>query len=146
MTKVQISQTVPASAPWVLAAEDDDDDFFFLQREVSKATNGVSLTRAKDGVEAMQYLQGNLTQPPALLITDLKMPGIDGFGLVAWVKANPQLEKVAVFIWSGSELPKDRERAELFAAGSYHPKGSSYEGLPALVTEVRGVLPQSAGI
>jgi CheY-like chemotaxis protein len=141
---MQPSSPVP-SLPWVLIAEDDDDDYFFLQRAISKIANGIQLVHAEDGVEAMRILQENLARPPILLITDLKMPGVDGFGLLSWLRANPTLAKIPVFIWSGSDLSNDRERANSLAARSYHPKGISHDGLPALVTEVCGVLPFGGG-
>ncbi len=81
-----------------------------------------------------------------LIITDLKMPGVDGFGLLSWLRANPQLANVPVFVWSGSDIPKDREKAKSLEARFYYPKGTSHDGLPPLVTEVCRILPPSAGI
>jgi CheY-like chemotaxis protein len=124
--------------PCVLLAEDSDDDYFIFHRAMTKASNEFIVVRAEDGAKAIEYLQNNLKNPPSMVITDLKMPVVDGFGVIAWLRSNPQLVNVPVLVWSGSELPKDLARAKLLGARAYHVKGSNYDELAALLAEVCG--------
>jgi len=146
MNTFTAQQLLPALQPWVLAAEDDENDFFCLRRAISKATKGILLIRAADGSQAMHFLQESLGQLPMLIITDLSMPGIDGFGLLAWVRANSQMEKVPVFVWTASEQPKDREKAKALAAHAYHPKGVTHSGLAGLMADFQSLLPLTAAL
>ena len=53
---------------------------------------------AKDGVEALEMLAGAL--PVDLVITDVMMPRLDGFGLLARMKGEPQLAAIPVVMLS----------------------------------------------
>lgn len=69
-----VTQTM-AAAPVILVAEDDDSGFKYLEIVLKKASYKIlRTTNGKDTIEAMQK------HPEiGLLITDLKMPGMDGF-------------------------------------------------------------------
>src|SRR5688572_2696257 len=64
--------------------------------------------------EACKYLNGgaiNPAQRPSVLMTDLKMPGMDGIDLVRWVKNQRGLEDMLVVMLSGSTLDGDATRS-----------------------------------
>ena len=77
----------------VLVVEDSPNDVFLLQRAFSKTGPEAPLHFARDGQEALDYLKGvdrfadrNLYPLPTLLVVDLKLPGIDGFDIIQWVR------------------------------------------------------------
>jgi CheY-like chemotaxis protein len=55
----------------------------------------VELQEAPDGAEALRMIRAN---PPDLVLADLLMPRLDGFGLCQALKADPRLRKVPVLI------------------------------------------------
>ncbi len=55
----------------------------------------VELQEAPDGAEALRMIR---TSPPDLVLADLRMPRLDGFGLCEALQADPRLRKVPVLI------------------------------------------------
>jgi two-component system response regulator MprA len=69
-------------APRILVVEDDPDVRRLLARVV--AASGYRVDTAADGLEALRRIQ---RERPDLLLTDLIMPGLDGWRLIAQVQA-----------------------------------------------------------
>jgi two-component system, chemotaxis family, CheB/CheR fusion protein len=71
---------------------------------------GFQVVTAADGEQALALVQ---SQIPDLLITDLSLPGIDGFELIAQVRQNPALREVPIICLSGhgGDAYEDRARA-----------------------------------
>ncbi len=128
----------------ILVAEDDTADAFFFQRAFKRAGIPITLHFVRDGREAIDYLQNTepfaerATNPmPQLLLLDLKMPRLDGFDVLAWIRQQPVLEKLQVIIFSGSDEPRDRKRAQELGANSYLVKPHSIEEMNILVARFR---------
>ena len=69
-----------------------------LGHEVTTATNG------EDGAELVAALQPDIT------LCDLRMPRLDGYGLLERVRADPALEAVVVVAVTAYSMPDDRRR------------------------------------
>jgi len=67
-------------------------------------------------------------QPVSVLITDLHMPKMDGFGLVAAVRAHPVYRNLPVVLLTSSASPGDQERCRMLsvAAKLLKPAKASY--------------------
>jgi CheY-like chemotaxis protein len=89
----------------VLIAEDDAVFLNLLKSELEKYNDRFEVLKAKDGKEAIQIL--NRTQI-SLLITDIKMPRIDGLDLLAYVNEN--FPFIPCFVMTAYETPELRER------------------------------------
>ncbi|MBM3831940.1 MAG: response regulator [Verrucomicrobia bacterium] len=63
---------------------------------------------------------------PTLILSDLKMPQMNGYELLAWVKTQPKLKRIPFIILSASNVPVDFETANDLGANSYlvKPAGS----------------------
>jgi len=78
------------SPPLILVVDDEDANRLALERILVR--EGYDVRHAEDGRQAMVRLR---EEPPALLLTDLKMPGMDGLELMRAAKAvDPDLEVV----------------------------------------------------
>jgi CheY-like chemotaxis protein len=118
----------------VLVAEDDPSDVFLLQRAFSAAQIPATLHFVRDGQEAIDYLQGEAgfsdrsNHPlPDLMLLDLKMPKLNGFDVLSWVRTKPGLRRLLVTVLTSSDQPVDINRAYDLGANSYllKPHGSS---------------------
>ena len=72
------------------------------------APEGFDLHLAEDGLDGLARLQ---QADPHLVITDINMPRLDGFGVIDGVRANPAYTSVPILVLtteSGNDL-KDRE-------------------------------------
>jgi CheY-like chemotaxis protein len=129
-----------SEAGHILVAEDDSTDAFFLQRAFNRAGIPIALHFVRDGQEAVDYLQGKgqfadrMRHPlPQLVLLDLKMPRLDGFEVLGWIRQQPDLSKLVIVIFSSSGEPRDINRAYGLGANSYIVKPHSMEELMELV-------------
>jgi len=81
----------------VLVVEDDDDIREIV--DLILTMNGYGSVLARDGVEALEQLRSG-TQP-ALILLDLRMPRLDGEGLVARLRQDPRWADIPVIVLSG---------------------------------------------
>ncbi|HEX4227619.1 MAG TPA: response regulator [Bryobacteraceae bacterium] len=109
---------------------DDSDDIAPL--EIALGSNGgPGVMVLKDGRRALKLLE---TDPPdlAAVITDLHLPFVDGFDLVAAIRANSRFERLPIIVISGDNDPQVRRRVRAFGADAFFAKPYS----PAEVREV----------
>jgi two-component system, cell cycle response regulator len=70
---------------------------------------------ASDGLEALSMLESGLV--PDVIITDLMMPRLDGYQLIAQLKKNDPYKKIPVIVLSNVDKKQDREK--LVSKGIY---------------------------
>jgi len=128
----------------VLIAEDDPSDVFFLKRAFVLAGVPAVLTFGRDGQEAIDYLEGESRYAdrkayplPDLMLLDLKMPRLDGFDVLNWLRQQPGLKRLLVTVLTSSDQPQDINRAYDLGANSYLLKPHSAEHLSELVKHVQ---------
>lgn len=102
----------------IAVVEDDEDDFFFTQRELRKYTRDPIL-HLESGQAAIDYLRGagayrNRSEFPVpdLMFLDLKMDHVSGLDVLEWIRANLAEKAPKVYVLTGSNEPRDRERVK----------------------------------
>lgn len=111
--------------PHVLLVDDDEDDLYLSRRVLTKA--GIAtVTELADGQEVIRYLDGSggyadreRFPMPDLLLLDLKMPDVTGFAVLEWIKAQPRLNRLQVFVLTSSNEERDRDQAAQAGAAGY---------------------------
>lgn len=121
----------------ILVVEDDANDLFFLKRAFSTLQRRCEMQAVGDGAEAIDYLRGvddycnrERFPMPALILMDLKMPRVDGFEFLGWLRREPGLKTIPVVVFSSSNLPEDVRRAYALGANSFVVKGGDHNSLP----------------
>src|SRR5438132_11841162 len=124
----------------ILAAEDDPTEAFLLKRAFLRAGIGVPLDFVSDGQQAIDYLAGQhsfanrAAHPmPTVLLLDLKMPRVDGFQVIEWLRQQPLLRRLPVVVLTNSDLDEDVNRAFDLGANSYLRKPHNMPALEELV-------------
>ena len=127
----------------ILHAEDDENDAFFVKHAFAHAKLDVMLRQVRNGQEAVDYLEGagpysdRRAFPPAeLLLLDLKMPVLNGFEVLAWVRSQPLLRNLPVFVLSSSEYEEDQQRAKQMGATGYLIKTAGFENVIRTVSNL----------
>jgi len=127
----------------ILLVEDDDDDETLLKLALSRNGMAVPLTVARDGREALDFLEGKgrfagrrPDDPPALILLDLKMPKVGGLEVVRQVRRSPATRAVPVVILTSSNEPQDIEQAYALGANSYLLKPVDLASLVELVRDL----------
>jgi two-component system cell cycle response regulator len=100
------------------------------------APHGYAVTLAENISTALGLAR---TRPPDLIISDLEMPGGDGFAFLKAVKADAALARIPFLILGSSERPAgDSRRARELGATAYLQRPVEP---PELLRSVRAILP-----
>jgi chemosensory pili system protein ChpA (sensor histidine kinase/response regulator) len=124
-------------APLVLVV----DDSLTVRRVTQRllAREGYRVTLAKDGIEALTRLA---EERPAVLLTDIEMPRMDGFDLLRNVRAEPRLAGLPVVMITSRIAQKHRDFAVELGVDHYLGKPFSEDDLLALVARYAQALAQ----
>jgi len=127
----------------ILHVEDDSNDALLFQHACRKAGMDVNLQVAADGEEALAYLKGadqfnnRETHPlPNLVVLDLKLPRVNGFDVLAWLRNENKLRRLPVIVLTSSSHQSDVKRAYDLGANSFLVKPLAFE---ALVDLAKGI-------
>jgi CheY-like chemotaxis protein len=120
----------------ILLVEDSPDDVFFFRRAVSKSGLSCVTHVASDGVEAMDYLlhRGRFADaaahpPPDIMFLDLKLPHVNGFEVLEWMRRHAECPPAPVVVLTSSNQPEDQHRAEALGAALFLTKPPAPEQL-----------------
>jgi CheY-like chemotaxis protein len=121
----------------ILVIEDDPNDLFFIKRAFSAMHTTCHMIAVGDGADAIDYLRGvddyanrERFPIPALILMDLKMPRVDGFEFLGWLRREPGLKIIPVVVFSSSNLEDDVARAYQLGANSFIVKLQDNTRLP----------------
>ncbi len=102
----------------ILVVDDNENDILLLKLACQRAKLLNPLQVLRNGDEAMAYLQGarqysdRAQYPfPWLMLLDLNMPRKSGFEVLAWLRSQPALRRLPVYIFTASMRLADIERA-----------------------------------
>ena len=122
--------------PTILVVEDDPNDQFLLTRGFKKIGVTTPIHLVGNGLEAIAYMMGegkfnDRTEfaYPTFIMTDLKMPGADGFAVLEFLKENPEWAVIPTIVFSASQDLDDIKKAYMLGASSYHIKPGSPDAL-----------------
>ena len=90
----------------VLIADDKAAGRELVRTVLEKA--GFTVIEASDGMEAVRIARES---DPDLIILDLHMPGLDGFGVIQELRREQRFSKTPVMALTASAMQGDRERA-----------------------------------
>ena len=122
--------------PYIFLAEDSDDDTFFARRCLAAVDASIKIERAANGVELCSALEDCGSNLPMAVILDLKMPLMDGFETLKWIRAQPAFKKLPVIILSSSDMIEDKRRARRLGCTEYLVKPHSLIELTTLFREL----------
>jgi CheY-like chemotaxis protein len=113
----------------ILLVEDDENDVYFVKRvfQANHFTNPLQV--AENGEIALAYLKGEGIYAdrrkyplPMLIFLDIKMPRVDGFEVLTWMRGDEALKSIPVVMLSSSSMEEDKEKARRLSATAYITK------------------------
>lgn len=118
----------------ILLVEDREDDIAIVRRALVRAHLVNPLHVVRDGEEAIEYLGGTGKYAnreefplPGLILLDLKMPRVDGFQVLEWIRKQPGLKGTVVLVLTSSNQLRDVNRAYALGASSFLVKPVDFE-------------------
>jgi len=128
----------------ILLAEDDKNDIFLMRRAFDSAGFRNPLFVVHDGQEAIHYLEGvgqfaerDKHPLPGLLLLDLKMPLMDGFDVLAWLRKQHQFDTLPVVLLTSSRHELDVGKSRELGVYDYRVKPQAFQDLVRLLEDVR---------
>jgi len=118
----------------ILLVEDDSIDAKAFMRAMEKLKIGNPVTHAKDGVEALEKMQG--MPRPNLVILDINMPRMNGLEMLRRLRADSKLRDTIVFVLTTSNDDEDKFEAYNLNVAGYMLKsdmGNSFVRAVSLV-------------
>jgi two-component system chemotaxis response regulator CheY len=97
---------------------------------------GIDVVGVGDG-EAALGIAASAT--PAVILVDLNLPGMDGFSLIAALRALPHLAAVPIYAFTARNHPDDEAQARALGASGFLYKPFSTGELRALVGRELGL-------
>jgi CheY-like chemotaxis protein len=148
---------VVSKTPIILLVEDLEDDVTLIRRAFGQAGLTSPLQVVRDGEQVLAYLGGTGKYAnrdefplPDLILLDLKMPGMDGFEVLQWLRNQPGISRIAVIVLTSSDNLYDVNRAYALGANTFLVKPTdfnNYVNLTKLVSDFwinTAKLPESA--
>jgi CheY-like chemotaxis protein len=121
----------------ILLIDDLPSDAKLFEHALQQIETRAKLYWVSTAEEGLEYLkrEGRFASAGQvrLVVSDLSMPGIDGFELLAQVRKNPALAATPVVIMSSSRSPRDVLRCYRLGANSYITKPMSLESFVATI-------------
>ena len=115
-----------SSPPSILLVDDNRDDLLLIVRAFERAGLKHLVQTVSSGAECIGYLKGeppysNRTKypVPGLVLLDLKMIGTDGFGVLRWIRNQPQYANLYVVMLTSSDEIRDVNQAYKLGADSF---------------------------
>lgn len=128
----------------ILLVEDNEDDIFIMKRVLRLAQIKNPLQVVTDGQQALDYLSGlrefgdrEKYPLPFIIFLDLKLPYLDGFEVLTWIKGQLELSSIVVVVLTSSAEEKDQQKAHALGARSYLTKPPTIQSVKNVLDSLR---------
>jgi two-component system, cell cycle response regulator DivK len=111
---------------------EDQEDLRAILRDLLTAS-GYEVSEARDGVEGVAMAQA---ERPDLILMDIQLPRLDGYGATRRIKAQAGLENTPVIAVSSFAMKGDEDRAKQAGCDAYVTKPYSPMQLLVLVRKL----------
>ena len=110
----------------IMLVEDNPSDIGLTQRALSKSHIANEMVVAEDGQDALDYLFAggkytgrDMSEIPALILLDLKLPRVDGLEVLRRIRADERTRRIPVVILTTSKEEQDVAQSYDLGANSY---------------------------
>jgi CheY-like chemotaxis protein len=112
----------------------EDIPYLLELLQVTLKFKGYTVITARDGDEALSLME---TDRPALILTDVLMPRLDGFAFAHKIRSNPRTQDIPIIFVSATYIsPEDKQFALTLGAVRFLEKPVEAEELLLTVAEV----------
>ncbi|MCR5873857.1 response regulator [Phenylobacterium sp. J426] len=94
---------------------------------------GFTVIQAEDGEHGLEVMREGV---PDVIVTDINMPRLDGYGFIEGVRADPQYRATPILVLSTESSPEKKMRAREASASGWIVKPFSPEKLVEAIRRV----------
>lgn len=120
--------------PYILLVEDNPDDVKLTLRAMAKNNLSNQIEVVRDGIEALDFLFAtgahagrDATHLPIVMFLDLKLPKLDGLGVLRRIRADRRTALLPVVILTSSREEQDIVASYQLGANSYVRKPVDFD-------------------
>ena len=110
----------------IVIVENDEDEQFFMKEGFDQAGTFEILSMVSNGDALFQWLEGHPQQLPDLILSDLNMPGKNGYDIITEVRDTPAYAHIPVIITSTSSTKSFIDKCLAFGAADYLVKPETF--------------------
>jgi CheY-like chemotaxis protein len=118
----------------VLYVEDNDDNVFMLKMRL-ELLGDFEVVTAEDGEKGCAMA---ISESPDIILMDLEMPILDGWGATRRLKSDPQTRDIPIIALSAHALAGEREKALAAGCNEFDTKPIEFDRLVATVRRIVG--------
>ena len=131
----------------ILLVENNQDDILLIFRAFQRAGVSRRIQAVTTGMDGIAYLQG--THPyddrekyplPVLVLLDIKMPGMDGFEVLRWIRRQWEFFELCVVMLTSSDHIRDANEAYHLGANSFLVKPLDFHNAAELARSLERLL------
>ena len=131
--------------PPILVVEDNENDVALIRRTLTRAHLPNPLRFVGSGEEAIAYLVRAGTYSdrenyplPALVLLDLKLPGIDGFAVLQWMRQQRYfINDLRAVVLTSSHSLRDIKKAYRLGANSFLVKPLEFQNVREIFATIQ---------
>lgn len=142
--------SIPSQYP-ILLVEDNPHDLLFVKRAIQRGRLPFILYHVLNGEEAVSYLKGEGQYrdrehypQPSLIISNTKMPRMNGLQLLQWIRQQSEWSDLPVVVLSSSGEPGEVEQFEKLGANLHFVKTIDLDALVTTLQQIMALLPPIA--
>jgi CheY-like chemotaxis protein len=127
----------------ILIVEDNEDERLFMKEGFLQTGLYQIIGEAENGNEMLELLSASSSKPD-VIVSDLNMPGRNGYEVIMDIKTNSSLSHIPVIILTTAPLKPYAERCKKLGACAYYTKPDTFleykEFAEKIYEDVRGFL------
>lgn len=110
----------------IIIVENDEDEQFFIKESFDAAKLFNIVAQVKNGDVLLEWLDANNDRLPDIILSDLNMPGKNGYDIITEIRAIPQYMHIPVVIMSTSSAQINIDKCMALGASHYILKPDSF--------------------
>lgn len=115
----------------ILLIEDNNLDSTLMKEALSESDPSFKIDVISEGAEALRFLkkEGEYSEAstPDLILLDLKLPNVDGYDILSFIKSNDKTRRIPVVVLTMSELSSDIKKSYSNHANCYVTKPVDFD-------------------
>jgi CheY-like chemotaxis protein len=124
----------------IIIVENDEDEQFFMKEGFNASGLFDIIAQVSSGDHLLEWLSEHPTSRPDLILSDLNMPGKNGYDILDEMKSNPQWAKIPVIITSTSSTKSIMDKCFSKGAAEYLVKPETFIEYEPFVQQLHQVV------
>jgi CheY-like chemotaxis protein len=136
----------------ILLVEDQENDTILIKLALARAGLKQKVVGVASGLEAMAYLSGDPPfqdrsryPEPAMVLLDIRMPAVDGFEVLRWIRHQAKFNDLPVVMLTGSDTIQDANTAYSLGANSFMVKSIDFHDAHQLSRSIEQLIAKRHG-